>query len=165
MATPRRVSTRRAVLSFSQLKDMNPNWVDLMVKDYQGIIEDFSFTSDEIDALELRVIDNEDDILALQISVADLQERVTELEYRVFNTVTITDDYTAEEFQMVICRNTTPKTVTLKASPLIDDEIHIKRRGEEITVVGLIDGDNDLIINILNYSLHLVFNGIDWSSI
>jgi hypothetical protein len=47
---------------------MNPNWTDLMVKDYQGILQDFAFTSDEIDDLEVVVIENSSDIVELQDS-------------------------------------------------------------------------------------------------
>jgi hypothetical protein len=68
MADPRRISTRRAVLSYSQIRDMNPNWTDLMVKDYQGILQDFAFTSDEVDGLEVIVIENSSDIVELQDS-------------------------------------------------------------------------------------------------
>ena len=68
MADPRRISTRRAVLSYSQIRDMNPQWTDLMVKDYQGILQDFAFTSDEIDGLEVIVFENSSDIVELQDS-------------------------------------------------------------------------------------------------
>lgn len=68
MADPRRVSTRRAVLSYSQIKDMNPQWADLMIKDYQGILQDFAFTSDEIDGLEIIVLENQINIVELQDS-------------------------------------------------------------------------------------------------
>ena len=66
MLPPRRTSTRRAVLSYDQYKDLykesKPSIVlpNLLVKDYQGILQDFIFTSDEIDSLELRVIENEE---------------------------------------------------------------------------------------------------------
>lgn len=68
MADPRRVSTRRAVLSYSQLREMNPEWADLMVKDYQGILQDFAFIADETDDLEVIVIENQGNIVELQDS-------------------------------------------------------------------------------------------------
>ena len=68
MAEPRRISTRRAVLSYSQIKEMNPQWTDLMVKDYQGILQDFAFTADEVDGLEVIVFENSNDIVELQDS-------------------------------------------------------------------------------------------------
>jgi hypothetical protein len=68
MTDPRRVSTRRAVLSYSQLKEFNPQWADLMIKDYQGILPDFAFTSDEIDDLEVIVLENQKDIVTLEDS-------------------------------------------------------------------------------------------------
>lgn len=39
---------------------MNPEWADLMVKDYQGILQDFAFTADEIDTLEVNTVDLQD---------------------------------------------------------------------------------------------------------
>ena len=68
MADPRRIATRRAVLSYSQLKKMNPQWDPLMINDYQGILPDFAFISDEIDDLEVVVIENSSDIVELQDS-------------------------------------------------------------------------------------------------
>ena len=63
MANPRSVSTRRAVLSYDHLKELT-SFPDLMLKDYQGILADFVFTSDEIDDLEVKVTQNTDDIEA-----------------------------------------------------------------------------------------------------
>ena len=66
MASPRSASTRRAVLSYDRLKQLykiaSPSIVlpDLLIKDYQGIFQDFVFTSDEIDLIDIRVIDLED---------------------------------------------------------------------------------------------------------
>ena len=68
MADPRRISTRRAVLSYSQIKELNPTFPDLMVKDYQGILQDFSFNADELDLLEVIVLENSGDIVELQDS-------------------------------------------------------------------------------------------------
>ena len=67
MADPRSTSTRRAVLSYSQLKEL-VDWPDLLLKDYQGILQDFVFTADEIDNLEVKVTVNEADITDLQDS-------------------------------------------------------------------------------------------------
>ena len=72
MAEPRRTSTRRAVLSYDHYKDLwkgvGINLPDLLVKDYQGILQDFVFTSDEIDLIDVRVTVNEGDITELQDS-------------------------------------------------------------------------------------------------
>lgn len=72
MADPRRTLTRRAVLSYDQLKkltrDTGFQWPDLLIKDYQGIIQDFSFLADEEDALDIRITINEGDIKELEDS-------------------------------------------------------------------------------------------------
>ncbi len=61
MAEPRRTSTRRAVLSYDQVKLLT-EFPELMVKDYQGIFADFVANADSIDLLEFRVIANEENI-------------------------------------------------------------------------------------------------------
>ena len=64
MANPRRTTTRRAVLSYDRLKQLTAEsgapWVNLLIKDYQGIIQDANFIADEVDAIDNRVIDLED---------------------------------------------------------------------------------------------------------
>lgn len=120
----------------------------------EGIIKN----ADDIEALALRVLQNETDIL-------DLQNRVVALEYRTFDVVTVTTSTTLEEFKLAICKNTAPITVTLKESPTLGDEIQVKRVGAEVEILGVIDGEADITLNVVDYSLHLVFNGIDWSSI
>lgn len=152
---PRRVSTRRAVLSYDQLgrltKESGNQWPDLLIKDYQGIIQDFAFLADELDALEVRVEANELAIIAL--------------EYRVFEVIETTVSITIDEFKIVICKNTSLINITLKLSPIKGDEAHIKRQLAPVNVIGKVDGKTNKKINIKNYSMHLVFNGIDWSEI
>ena len=66
MADPRRTSTRRAVLGYDQLKNLTKDagfeWPNLLIKDYQGIIQDFVFLADSDDSLEIRIFDNEGNI-------------------------------------------------------------------------------------------------------
>jgi hypothetical protein len=90
--------------------------------------------------------------------------RINSLELKRFEILEVLADITTDLNQMLICRNVTPITVTLDPDAVEEDEVHIKRRGESITVVGLIDGENDQIINVLNWNAHYVFNGTDWSS-
>jgi hypothetical protein len=68
MATiPRSVQTRRAVLSYRQVRELT-NFPELMVKDYQGILQDGVFIAGEVDSLEVIVIENKEDIIDLQDS-------------------------------------------------------------------------------------------------
>ena len=91
--------------------------------------------------------------------------RINSIELKQFEIVNTTTSLTAEEFQVIICKNTSPIIVTLDPQAVEDDEVHIKRRGESIEVVGSIDGFTNKIINVLNYSMHLIFDGVDWSEI
>ena len=159
MADPRRISTRRAVLSYSQVREMNPNWTDLMVKDYQGILQDFAFTADELDDLEIRVEANEEAIIILD-------GRVDDLEARIFRTIKVTESVIALPFQVVLCDNVLPIEVTLFETADIDDMIHVKRKGAEVTVNGPIDGDNTgRIINVKYWSELYISDGTEWSVI
>lgn len=91
--------------------------------------------------------------------------RINSIELKEFEIVNTTESVTTEEFQIVICKNTSPITVTLDPQAIKDDEVHIKRRGESIEVVGEIDGFTNKTINVLNYSMHLIYDGTDWSEI
>lgn len=164
MADPRSASTRRVFLSYSHLEELT-DWPELMLEDYQAIQQDFNYTADEIDLLDVRVTVNEADIIALQEDVIDLQLRVAALEYRFYEIVLTDVDLTTEQFQTIICSNTSPINITLKTDPMVGDEVNIKRRGASIVVIGTIDGFTNKTINVLNYSMKLVYNGTDWSEI
>lgn len=91
--------------------------------------------------------------------------RVGSLELKQFKIEPVTADFTASGNQILICKNAAKIDVTLDPNAVADDEVHIKRRDAEITVVGSIDGFTNRTINIKNYSMHLVFDGVDWSEI
>lgn len=162
MADPRRINARRAGLSYDQLKKLTKEsgaqWPDLLIKDYSGILQDFGFTSDELDDLEVRVKNNED-------SIVGLDQRVDELEYRAFETVITTADMTTQGYQVIICNNIVPITITLNTLAIDETEVHIKRRGAEVTIIGTIDGLVDRVINVPLWSDHLIYDGTDWSVI
>ena len=172
MATPRSVSSRRAALSYDQLKNLVP-WPDLVIKDYQGIGQDTRFLADEIDDLEIRVIVNEEDIVQLKQDVIDLNIRVDNvelrldaLEARIFRTVIVTESVIAMPFQVVLCDNVAPIEVTLFTGAVKDDQIHVMRRNDEVTSLGLIDGDNTgRIFNVKYQSELYIFDGTGWSAI
>jgi hypothetical protein len=134
MAVPRKTSTRRAVLSYEQLRRLTTQggfeWPDLLVKDYQGILQDFAFLADETDNLEL-----------------SLSERITALEYRVYENVSTTISLTAEEFQIILCKNTSNINVTLKLDPIDGDEISVIRTNATVKVIGTINGKTNLTLN------------------
>lgn len=109
--------------------------------------------------------DTGDSLTSTSSRVSRNAARINSLELKEFEIVQVTADVETEENQILICKNVLPIEVTLDLNAVAEDEVHIKRRGAEILVLGLIDGDLDLIINVLNFSLHLVFDGTDWSSI
>ena len=171
MAVPRSVSSRRAALSYDQLKRLAP-WPDLLIKDYQGIIQDTTFLSDEIDALEVRVVNNATEIEALKVRMTAAESRLDAielrldaLEYRVYETIITTTNFTADKFSMVICRNAIPISITLKLMPMTGDEIHVKRTDGQVNIIGVVDGVVDPVLNLKNWNAHYVFNGIDWSGL
>ena len=169
MAQPRSTSTRRAVLSYDHYKDLYKSigivMPDLLVKDYQGILQDFIFTSDEIDAIDVRITKNEADIIELQEDVVDLQLRVAALEYRAYKIIQTTTPLTTGPFETIICKNTSSIDITLDPDAKENDEVNIKRRGAPINVIGSIDGLTNITINANLYSMKLVFDGTDWSEI
>lgn len=157
MTDPRRVSTRRAVLSYSQVKQLT-QWPDLLVKDYQGILQDFAYLADETDALELRVEINEADI-------DELQQKVEDLEARTLRVISTTLSLVAESFKIVLCNNSTPITITLNPDAVKDDMIHVMRKNASVDVIGTINGLTDRTINVVNYSELYIYDGSEWSTI
>ena len=87
------------------------------------------------------------------------------LEIKEFEVVNTTVNLTTSLNQIIICRNPLPIEITLNTQAIEGDEIHIKRRDASIDVIGSIDGFTNKTINVLNYSMHLVFDGVDWSEI
>lgn len=91
--------------------------------------------------------------------------RINSLELKEFEIVKPLADFTTDKNQILICKNTTPIAVTLDPNAIEDDELHIKRRGKKINIIGLVDGKSNPVISINLFSMHLVFDGIDWSQI
>ena len=111
------------------------------------------------------VEDSKQNITSSSSRVSRNAARINSLELKEFEIVTNLTNLTTDRNQIILCKNIVPITITLDPQAVEDDEVHIKRRGAEVTVIGLIDGSSDLIINVLNFSLHLVFDGTDWNSI
>ena len=91
--------------------------------------------------------------------------RIDSLEDTSFTVENIIADFTTSRNQIINCNNTALITVTLDPQALEEDQVHIKRNNVVVDVLGLIDGKQDRRINIKNFSLHLAFNGADWSQI
>mgnify|MGYP003634780113 CR=1 FL=1 len=110
MAEPRSASTRRVFLSYSHLQELNPKWAELMIEDYQAIQQDFTYTTDEIDLLDVRVTTNKADIVDLQDShypnlssqVQFLQQQIDGLPEFTMDTSGFTFDGTEITFDKVI---------------------------------------------------------------
>ena len=101
MTLPRSTSTRRAVLSYDHYRELYKQATppislpDLLVEDYQGIFEDFTFTADEIDLIEVRVFDLEDSHYPnLATQVQFLQQQIDGLPEFTMDTEGFTMDST-----------------------------------------------------------------------
>lgn len=139
---------------------------DRQTRDYLRQIETILFqlynrTGGNTDIVE----DSQQNITSTSSRVSRNAARINSLELKEFEILTTTGDLTTDRNQIILCKNIAPITITLDPQAVSEDEVHIKRRGEEVAVIGLIDGSNDQIINVLNWSSHYVFDGTDWSSI
>ena len=162
---------QQLVLSGEEIKQFT-NWPDRMIEDYLGIIEDIGQIQQEFDQGDTDLTDLEERVLALEIKVTliqeqilDLQNRTTTLELKAFELVRTSIDMTTKDNQIILCDNVTTINVTLDASPSFSDEVHIKRKGGSVNIIGTVDGKANLRINIVDWSGHFIFNGIDWSLI
>jgi|VirMetMinimDraft_7_1064189.scaffolds.fasta_scaffold01976_9 hypothetical protein len=111
------------------------------------------------------VEDSKNNITSSSSRVSRNAARINSLELRQFEIVNATSNLTTKDYQVIICKNTVPINITLDSQAIKDDEVHIKRRGESVVVIGFIDGFTNKTINVLNYSMHLIFDGTDWSEI
>ena len=89
MAESRRTTTRRAVLSYDQYKDLYKSikivLPDLLVKDYQGILQDFIFLSDEIDDTESEASSSLGLISRLNSLVSEAERKIEDVEQLTAN--------------------------------------------------------------------------------
>jgi len=109
--------------------------------------------------------DSQQNITSSNSRVSRNAARINSLELKEFEIVKPLADITTDRNQILICKNTTPINVTLDPKAIEDDELHIKRRGKKINIIGLVDGKSNPVININLFSMHLVFDGEDWSQI
>ena len=91
--------------------------------------------------------------------------KINALEKVAFDVEMITEDFTTNRNQIIICQNTSLIEVTLDPQAVVEDTVHIQRTDKAVNVVGTIDGFTNKMINVQYFSLHLVFNGTDWSQI
>ena len=111
-------------------------------------------------------VDNSSQVLTSTGSRVSLNSaKINALEKIAFDIEIITADFTTGRDQIIICNNTSSIDVTLDPEAIEEDTIHIKRTNAVVEVIGTIDGFVNKRINIKYFSLHLVFNGIDWSQI
>lgn len=139
---------------------------DKPTRDYLRQVETILFqlwqrTGGDTDIID----DGQNNITSTSSRVSRNAARINSLELKEFEILTTLIDLTTDRNQIILCKNVAPITIILDPQAVEEDEVHVKRRGEEVTVIGLIDGSNDQIINVLNWSAHYVFDGTDWSSI
>ena len=103
---------------------------------------------DFIASLEVRVEKNEQDIIKIKEDVIDLQLRVAALEYRAYENVSTTTSLTTNEFQIILCKNTSPIEITLKTDPIDGDEISVIRTNATVKVIGSINEKSNLTLNV-----------------
>lgn len=112
------------------------------------------------------VIENtEQSLTSTSSRVSRNAARINSLELKDFSLVVTTANVTTNLNQIIACYNTGDISITLDPKALPEDEVHIKRRGDGVNVIGLIDGLTDKYINVQNYSMHLVFTGTEWIEI
>jgi len=105
------------------------------------------------------------DINANTAAITTNTTDIDALEGKELLTVITDVDYTAEPYRVIVCTNVAPIDVTLNATPELNEVVHIKRANAEVNIIGTIDGLLDITLNVQYYSVHLVYNGTDWSII
>ncbi len=112
------------------------------------------------------VVDNsQQDLTSMGSRVARNAVKINALEKTSFDVEIISVDFTTSRNQIIICQNTSVIDITLDPNAIQEDQIHIKRTSDVVNVIGNIDGDTSKKINVKYFSMHLVFNGVEWSQI
>lgn len=150
------------ILSATEVRDLT-GWPDAMVEDYLNILRNILEITQVVEGSEVVNVELDQLTTKNDARISKLQSRINK--FKAFVVVPVTANVIAKSNQILICKNVSDIDVTLDTNAMKNDEIHIKRRGTEITVIGSIDGYTFKIINVFNYSMHLVFDGTDWSEI
>ncbi len=108
---------------------------------------------------------SQQDLTSMGSRVARNAVKINALEKTSFDVEIISADFTTSRNQIIICQNTSVIDVTLDPNAIEEDQIHIKRTRDVVNVIGNIDGDTSKKINVKYFSMHLVFNGVEWSQI
>lgn len=126
-------------------------WIELVTNTTNTVVVDVDDSKQNITSSSSRVSRN--------------AARINSLELKEFELVNTTTALTTFRNQIIICKNGAPINITLDPEAIEGDEVHVKRRDAPVKVTGPIDGLTNKLINIKNFSMHLVFDGIDWSQI
>jgi len=81
------------------------------------------------------------------------------------NVVVTTTSLTARAYDLVICNNSSPIDITTPINPIQGDIFNVKRKDAQVTVLGIIDGVTDKIINVQYWSMKLAYDGTEWSAV
>lgn len=117
----------------------------------------------QIDALELRVGQNETDIANLDARVADNRSDIDYLLGLVPSVITATASLTTVGNAVIACENTTAITITLNPTPEQGETISVTRRGAKVTIAGSINGSDGIKLTSKFDSPSLVYIGSEWS--
>lgn len=104
-------------------------------------------------------------ILKVRLETARNTSLIGSIDLKNFDIIDVVGNVTTGPDQILICKNPSSINVALDPNAIKNDEVHIKRSGAVVEVIGQVDGLTNLTINVALFSLHLVFNGIDWSQI
>jgi len=126
-------------------------WIELVTGQTNQTVVDVIDTGSEVTSSASRISRNGVNINSIELK-----------EFEIINT---TVGLTTSRNQILICKNSNPIEITLDTQAIEGDEVHIKRRNAKVNVLGSIDGVTNKVINIKNYSMHVVFDGLDWSEI
>ena len=92
---------------------------------------------------------------------------IRELQSLVFDLVpdVLTNQTLSGVNQRLVCRNVAPISITLSASPSIGSVVDIKRRGDIVNIVGVVDGAANPSLSSPLESIRLLYDGTEYVKI
>lgn len=140
---------------------MNKEWVDWF--NYDNLWKQRVFV--KLGGGDDFISDTEEGLISANSKIAKNNAKIDSLEDISFKIEFTTVSTTVNAFETLICNNPSSINVLLDLDAIENDVVNIKRNNAEVIVLGTIDDQVDMILNVPKYSTKLAFNGADWNRI
>jgi len=130
------------LVTHKDVEDIHPKWNKTAVEDYLAKYRDVISLSETTGEII-------DQVATIEERVTLLEERVTSLEFKCIVDVELQageTEHTTTRFERVVCNNTDPAIVNLNPTPVDGEEVIVWTKGDQVRILGPINGENELVV-------------------